>query len=536
MTSAKPRINITKALKDRAKQEALEKVMDLPEYKEIQTLREQCAFIYYESKKYIKNTESTISYYDIGTLISCSATNVGYLIKRHLQFLQGEIQDVGRPPKLNESEIKAVKEWLTQEIPPKLVEVSEFCNQNFGKKLEYKSIMLLLEKIGFKAVEAKPIEEKRYEVSQDAIIDFMKEIDDFAKENDVPSFMCFNMDEEGHDTYSDAHDNIVVVPIDKVQSKNGAFFYPVERKPNHATFLACVNAYGDYFKPLIICKRKTVDEGTLVQNIGPSKLYLSYSEKGYITKTIFDEWLKQVFEPEIQKLRASYGYQGPGMVLLDGCTAHKTDLFFEICKRNNIQYFFFPPHSSNQLQPLDLGIFAVHKHYVKKIDIDHVDTESEITKTIVNLYGSWERTNTTTNNQNAWRAMGAKYSLGGPQGTTKIRFEYQNSMKRLNEELSYQDRKALKVNWLSKFCARVPISTYNAMFTNKIDYKKLYKSKNSSSTTPETSENSSSTTPETSENSSSTTPETSENSSTSTPETSENSSTSTPETSENSST
>ena len=75
---------------------------------------------------------------------------------------------------------------------------------------------------------------------------------------------------------------------------------------------------------------------------------------------------------------------------------------------------FFPPHSSNQPQPLDLGMFAVHKTFIKREAIDKGDTVSDVVHKITSQITGWEKTNTTKNNQRAWRAIGATFSTGDP--------------------------------------------------------------------------------------------------------------------------
>jgi hypothetical protein len=51
------------------------------------------------------------------------------------------------------------------------------------------------------------------------------------------------------------------------------------------------------------------------------------------------------------------------MLLCDGYGSHLTYEFIQFCEKQRIVLFFIPPHSSHLLQPLDVGVFHVYKHW-----------------------------------------------------------------------------------------------------------------------------------------------------------------------------
>ena len=51
------------------------------------------------------------------------------------------------------------------------------------------------------------------------------------------------------------------------------------------------------------------------------------------------------------------------LLLLDGHGSHQTMEFLAICDKHRIIPFFFPPHTTNYLQPLDVACFSPYKHY-----------------------------------------------------------------------------------------------------------------------------------------------------------------------------
>jgi hypothetical protein len=56
-------------------------------------------------------------------------------------------------------------------------------------------------------------------------------------------------------------------------------------------------------------------------------------------------------------MRKTAHYSGPVVLILDGRSAHDRDFFLDLCMEHNIVAFPIPPHSSNQVQPLDLCVF-----------------------------------------------------------------------------------------------------------------------------------------------------------------------------------
>ena len=118
--------------------------------------------------------------------------------------------------------------------------------------------------------------------------------------------------------------------------------------------------------------------------MGPDKIFIEKSESGYVNSCIFDEWLKEVFKIHIEKSRKEYEYEGPGILLLEGCFVHITDYLYDLFEELNIRIFFFPSHSSNQTQPLDLGIFHIHKNYIRKNPFDDID-ETMLVKRIIDI-------------------------------------------------------------------------------------------------------------------------------------------------------
>jgi hypothetical protein len=53
-------------------------------------------------------------------------------------------------------------------------------------------------------------------------------------------------------------------------------------------------------------------------------------------------------------------------LILDGCSGRDGDFFLDLCMEHNIVPF--PPHSSNQVQPLDLCVFGLTKRLMMRLN------------------------------------------------------------------------------------------------------------------------------------------------------------------------
>ena len=189
--------------------------------------------------------------------------------------------------------------------------------------------------------------------------------------------------------------------------------------------MGCIVADGSYLKPLIITKRKTIETSLIQKGLNPNNVMLAYSENGYMTEKIFNEWIEKVFIPYIQNQRKLLNnFEGKGVVICDGFAAHLSKFFFDECEKNNIQIFLLPSHSSHITQPLDLGVFAQHKNNTKiktkkqnkKNEIEDEDllSDSEMVEIIWRLFTGWQKAATIDIIISAFQQAGFYLKTGGP--------------------------------------------------------------------------------------------------------------------------
>lgn len=82
--------------------------------------------------------------------------------------------------------------------------------------------------------------------------------------------------------------------------------------------------------------------------------------------SIFQDWFETNFIPELRRRRELHHYGGDAFLILDNCTAHSGPMFDQLCLENKVTPVFIPPHSSNQLQPLDVSVFGICKRDINR--------------------------------------------------------------------------------------------------------------------------------------------------------------------------
>lgn len=73
--------------------------------------------------------------------------------------------------------------------------------------------------------------------------------------------------------------------------------------------------------------------------------------------------MESEFLPNLRDLRQKYNYYGPSVLILDGYLSHNRaikDINFE---DDNLIIHFIPPRTSDQVQPLDLGLFSIVRRF-----------------------------------------------------------------------------------------------------------------------------------------------------------------------------
>ena len=327
-------------------------------------------------------------------------------IKRHFEAFQKKPKEPKRPELLTEAQYQLLSEKLKVTIKdsghPSLSNVISFITDSFGIEVSRTTASRILDRIDFKLMKAKPMEEARYDCKLEDIIEYYRKLSEML--NDIPCGFCFNLDESGIQRYVDSKDTYLVVPKD-FPDENLTF--PVYRSDKRITLLHCISTDGSFIKPLFVLPRKTVDDDVF-RYVNPNSCRFCTQDKGFLTAELFKYWLITCFFPELQDRREEFHYYGPACLIMDGFKGHTKayDEIKDIFEKNSVNVIFIPPHSSDQVQPLDLLGFNLLKLSKNKSSISFQEGTSEQTREIVRIMHALETASTSVLVTKAWHAAG----------------------------------------------------------------------------------------------------------------------------------
>ncbi|KAF1922285.1 DDE-domain-containing protein [Didymella exigua CBS 183.55] len=123
------------------------------------------------------------------------------------------------------------------------------------------------------------------------------------------------------------------------------------------TILAAICADGSTLPPAIIYAGQPNSlQSSWMEDLdaGKDSIYSTATPSGWSNDEVGLAWLEQVFERETaSKTRGSWR-----LLILDGHSSHITMAFINFCSCHKILLLIYPPHSTQTLQPLDVGCFS----------------------------------------------------------------------------------------------------------------------------------------------------------------------------------
>jgi hypothetical protein len=174
----------------------------------------------------------------------------------------------------------------------------------------------------------------------------------------------YNIDESGLQPWADAHDNVVIAPRSSPEDEVAV---AMERHQKRVRNLVGIKADGSILKSLVIVPRKSIEIELDELGHTPDQVIYAMHESGFINSALFEVWSKQVLFPDVEETRTRIGYERDAHLLLDECSCHSCDVFLDECTGHWIVLHLLPAHSSDQTQPLDLGIFGLQKSEAKRL-------------------------------------------------------------------------------------------------------------------------------------------------------------------------
>ena len=99
--------------------------------------------------------------------------------------------------------------------------------------------------------------------------------------------------------------------------------------------------------------------------------------KGWITASIWGQWIQDVFIPFVEQKRQNPALSNMrALLVVDGHSSRKHEGARKALEDHHIDIITIPPHSSTILQPLDLEPFGIFKKLLS-YDFKAIPNESE---------------------------------------------------------------------------------------------------------------------------------------------------------------
>jgi hypothetical protein len=182
---------------------------------------------------------------------------------------------------------------------------------------------------------------------------------------------------------------------------------PVSQPGNQhwVTVIEGINASGWAVPPTIIFEDNAHQSTRYHTTEIPDDWVIGVSGNGWTTDSLGYKWLVDVFDKHTRD--SVVGKHR--LLLLDGHKSHFTVEFDQYCRDNSIIYLCYPPHSTDRLQPLDVGLFSPLKGTYNRLvqemaglGINHIDKPDFLRL----LYQARHTTFTSENIKSAFQAVG----------------------------------------------------------------------------------------------------------------------------------
>ena len=286
--------------------------------------------------------------------------------------------------------------------PASYEDCRDFLLNAYDLSINIKTLRGIVERCcDFRVVEGVPMEDSRNFADPDEIDAYFARLREVLEVAKIPAAFVINADETGFQEFVDAHRSARIVPAEYPLNSVPV---PVTRAEKRATLLAAVCADGTCLRPMVVVHRDTMERELLLRGYTAYKIHYARSEKGFMNTELFTEWGRNTLLPEMRRRRADHDYDGPIVLLIDGFGCHHSDGFTSMCEEEGIVCVFLPPHTSDQLQACELGLFALQKRWTSNIQIEG-DLNRQ-TKQVIRIVDSLRMAGTFKNITGAFRKAG----------------------------------------------------------------------------------------------------------------------------------
>lgn len=176
---------------------------------------------------------------------------------------------------------------------------------------------------------------------------------------------------------------------------------------DRVTVLLTANAAGDCkMKPLLITKSANPRalKGYSKEHL---PVILKSNNKGWMTATLFQEWLKLYAIPAWKEYCSKANLDFKILLIIDNAPTHPPDL---VELNENVKVVFVPPNTTAIMQPMDQGVIASFKAYYLRRTFKQLleGTDGEDKPTIKEYWRSYNILHAIKNIEKAWSEVTEK--------------------------------------------------------------------------------------------------------------------------------
>jgi len=111
----------------------------------------------------------------------------------------------------------------------------------------------------------------------------------------------------------------------------------------------CGSATGVLLPPYVVYKSNNCYEGWTKG--GPKGTIYSATPSGWFESFTFGDFIKKGFLAHVRR------QPGRKLILCDNLSCHMSEEIFQLCREERIEFVCLPAHSTDKMQPLDVGMF-----------------------------------------------------------------------------------------------------------------------------------------------------------------------------------
>ena len=149
-----------------------------------------------------------------------------------------------------------------------------------------------------------------------------------------------------------------------------------KKAKDRVTILACSNASGSHYLPLVLINKSAKPRCFKHMDINSLPVHYYSQKKSWMDRRIFSEWFHQRFVPSVRIFCCKHKFETKALLLLDNAPSHPSSGTLQ-SDDGKIKTMFLPPNTTVAIQPMDQAILDPCKRRYKRKLLAHIILENE---------------------------------------------------------------------------------------------------------------------------------------------------------------